>query len=335
MNRIRSAGSEVAAASKETGRASAVTVTAFFETAKAQLGLEVVAGEGGLGRRIQEPALNRPGLALSGFFDYFAYKRIQVLGAAEHAYLGTLSAEERESRLSAFFSQKVPCVILTRQRRVFPEIRNLAEVHNVPIFRSRMITMNLINSATILLENMVAPRMTVQGTMVEILGIGVLIEGKPGLGKSETALGLIKKGHSLVSDDVTAIRVDSAGALIGSPINVTRYHMEIRGLGIIHVPSLFGVASVREEKRLDLVAMLKAMPLSDEIDRSGQTHLTRMILGVEVPQVLIGVQPGRDLATLVETAALDHKLRRLGHDAAKELDERLISTLMAGTIGSD
>lgn len=325
----------MSAATKEAGRASAVTVTAFFETAKPQLDLELVAGRTGLEKRIQEPALNRPGLALSGFFDYFAYKRIQVLGAAEHAYLGTLSAKERDERLGAFFSQKLPCVILTRNRRVFPEIQRLAEEREVPVFRSKMITMNFINAATILLENMVAPRMTLQGTMVEILGIGVLIEGKPGLGKSETALGLIKKGHSLVSDDVTAIRVDSAGALIGSPINVTRYHMEIRGLGIIHVPSLFGVASVREEKRLDLVAMLREAPLGEEIDRSGQTHRTRMILGVEVPQVLIGVQPGRDLATLVETAALDYKLRRLGHDAAKELDERLISTLMAGTIGSD
>ena len=165
----------MSAATKEAGRASAVTVTAFFETADAQLGLELVAGEAGLGRRIQEPALNRPGLALSGFFDYFAFKRIQVLGAAEHAYLGTLSGEERVSRLSAFFAKKLPCVILTRHRRVFPEIHRLAEAHAVPVFRSKMITMDFINAATILLENMVAPRMTVQGTMVEILGIGVLI----------------------------------------------------------------------------------------------------------------------------------------------------------------
>lgn len=314
---------------------SRVPVSFFLETGRQALAIELVAGESGLQRVIQEAALNRPGLALSGFFDYFAYRRIQVLGMAEHAYLESMTRDERARRLRQFFSEKIPCVVITRNRKVFPEFRTLAEEFHVPVLRSRQITMHFINAATIIMENLVAPRMTVQGTMVEIMGIGVLIEGKPGLGKSETALGLIKKGHSLVSDDVTALRMDSAGAVIGAPVSPTRYHMEIRGLGIIHVPSLFGVTSVREEKRLDMVVTLFESGTMEEPDRSGQFRPTRQILGVEVPQVLIGVKPGRDLANLVETAALDYQLRRLGHDAAKELDERLMALMSGGKAGSE
>lgn len=314
---------------------SRVPVAALLETGRQELELELVAGESGLQKPILEAALNRPGLALSGFFAYFAYRRIQVLGMAEHAYLSAMSAAERSRRLREFFSKRMPCVVITRHRKIFPEFRELAEEFGVPVLRSRQITMHFINAATIIMENLVAPRMTVPGTMVEIMGIGVLIEGKPGLGKSETALGLIKKGHSLVSDDVTALRLDSAGAIIATPVSVTRYHMEIRGLGIIHVPSLFGVMSVREEKRLDLVATLFESGTMEEPDRSGQFRPVRQILGIDVPQVLIGVKPGRDLANLVETAALDHKLRRLGHDAAKELDEKLMALMSAGRAGSE
>ncbi len=295
-----------------------------------------MAGEAGLKQRILEPALNRPGLALSGFFDYFAFKRIQVIGNAEHAYLASLEVQEREARIRAFIEQKIPCIVLTRQRKVFPKLRELADAYGVPLFRTKMITMRFINDATITMENLVAPRTSIPGTMVEILGIGVLLEGKPGMGKSETALGLIKKGHSLIADDITHLRLDSAGSLMGTPANVTRYHMEIRGLGIVHVPSLFGVSSVREEKRLDLIATLcPAEAIEDQLDRSGQTRQSRELLGVDVPQVLVGVQPGRDLVTLIETAALDYKLRRLGHDAAKELDEKLISMMTGGHIASE
>ena len=297
--------------------------------------MKLVAGKAGLNNAIREAALNRPGLAISGFFDYFAHRRIQVLGMAEHAYLATLPSKLRMQRLRDFFLRRVPCLIITRNRKVFPEIVALADEFRVPVFRSRMITMHLINAATIIMENLLAPQATVQGTMVEIMGIGVIIEGPPGLGKSETALGLIKKGHSLVSDDVTSIRLDSAGAVIGSPKSVTRYHMEIRGLGIIHVPSLFGVSSVREEKRVDMICTLFETGTREEGDRSGQFRPNRTYLGVEIPQVLLGVRPGRDLVTLVETAALDYKLRRLGHDAAKELDDRLMSLMSGGRIGSE
>jgi len=315
---------------------SAVSAGLFLKTAADSLHMQLAAGERGLRRRIPEGTLNRPGLAFSGFYRYFAHRRVQVIGMAEHSYLGSLSREVREQRLREFFSSKVPCVVVTRNWRVHREMIDLAEEFAVPVLRTDMITKHFINAATIVLENLMAPRVNIQGTMVEILGIGVLIDGRAGIGKSEAALGLIKRGYSLVSDDLTALRRDSAGALIASPISVTRYHMEIRGLGIIHVPSLFGVASVREEKRLDLVATLIDPPAEGRTNEMADDfRSTRRILGVDVPQVFVHVAPGRDVANLVETAALDQKLRRLGHDAEKELDERLVALLTGGRIGSE
>ncbi len=292
--------------------------------------MQLAAGETGLDRKITEPTVNRPGLALSGFYRYFANHRMQVLGLAEYSYLCSLPEALRRERLRRFFSSKIPCVVVTRNKGILPEVCGLAEEFRVPVLRTREITKHFINAATIIMENLVAPRMKAQGTMVEILGIGVMIEGRPGIGKSEAALGLIKKGHSLVSDDVTALRRDSAGAIVATPVDVTRYHMEIRGLGIIHVPSLFGVSSVREEKKLDLVATLVEHGKGADVDRGGGMRTTRELLGVQVPQVVIEVAPGRDIANLIEAAALDQRLRRLGHDAAKELDERLISIMRGG-----
>ena len=316
------------------GSRSTVSVGLFFETAGGPLHMELAAGSRGLKRHIPEGTLNRPGLAFSGFYHHFAHRRVQVIGMAEHAYLGSLTQEVREKRLREFFGKKVPCVVVTRNWRVYPEMIDLAEEYRVPVLRTDMITKHFINASTIVLENLMAPRLSIQGTMVEILGIGVLIDGRAGIGKSEAALGLVKRGHSLVSDDVTALRLDSAGCVIASPISVTRYHMEIRGLGIIHVPSLFGVASVREEKRLDLVATL-IEPVTDENELAADFRTTRAILGVDIPQVFIQVAPGRDPSSLVETAALDQKLRRLGHDAEKELDERLVALLTGGRDGSE
>ena len=190
-----------------------------------------------------------------------------------------------------------------------------------------MITSRFINAATIIMEELVSPKMRVMGTMVDILGIGVLIEGKPGIGKNETALTLIMRGHSLVSDDITELRRDSTGSIMGSPVDITRYHMEIRGLGIIHVPSLFGVASMRREARLDIIIRLERHGPKIEEDRSGLTPRTRDVMGVDIPFVILPVAAGRDMANVVEVAALNQKLKGLGHDAAKELDEKLMRAL--------
>jgi HPr kinase/phosphorylase len=317
-------------AKSHNGKSMPVSVASFLGTGKEELALELISGSAGLEHRIIETAINRPGLALSGFFQYFAHRRIQVVGLAEHEYLRSLSSDEREKRLRAFFEKKIPCVVVTRHKKIFPEIIRLGEEFQTPVLWTKMITKHFINAATIIMENLAAPRMIIQGTMVEIMGIGVLIEGKAGMGKSETALGLIKKGHALVSDDVTALRLDASGSVIGAPVNVTRYHMEIRGLGVIHVPSLFGVASVRSDKKLDFVATLSEPGPRDDEDRSAAGNRTIELLGVNIPRIFVPVAAGRDLANVIETAALDEKLRRLGHDAAKELDEKLVASMSGG-----
>ena len=321
---------------KTAGKRRPVQVSAFFAEGENKLGLELVAGERGLSHRITEATINRPGLSLIGFFQHFAYKRVQVFGLSEYAFLQSLSAKERRKSLSAFFEKKIPCIVVTRYKKVFPELIEFAEARKVPLFRTKMVTKHFVNAATLVMESLMAPQVQVQGTMIEIMGIGVLIDGRTGLGKSETALGLIRKGAALVADDITALRLEPTGTITGSPVHATRYHMEIRGLGIIHVPSLFGVASVREEKRLDMIVTLsKKGATGAEEDRSSVALKMRTILGQAVPQVLLEVAPGRDLANLVETAALDAKLRRLGHDAAKELDQRLMDLMTQGGPGSD
>jgi HPr kinase/phosphorylase len=311
----------------------AITVAHFLEAGRTKLGLEVAAGESGLSRRVEESAVNRPGLALTGFFQYFAHRRIQTLGHAEMAYLLSLPQRERARRLERVFAGRVPCLVITRRHRVLPEMERLGNKYRTPVLRTPMITKHFVNAATIILENLMAPRVTVQGTMVDILGIGVLLEGGAGVGKSEAALALVKLGHSLVADDVTNFRLDSSGAVIGSALGVTRYHLEIRGLGIIHVPSLFGVTSVRNEKKLDLVITLTRPDTIARENRNGQEQGARAILGVEVPHIELPVAPGRDLANIIEAAALDQMLKRLGHDAAKELDERVIAEMAAGGQG--
>jgi HPr kinase/phosphorylase len=254
---------------------------------------------------------------------------------AEMSYLASLPEAEASRRIRDFLAHKIPCVVLTRGRSVPGAMTAMAHEFHVPVLRSAMITKLFINAGTIVMENLMAPRTTAQGTMVSILGIGVLIEGRAGIGKSEAALGLLRRGHALVSDDVTSLRLDSRGTLVASPPRATRFHMEIRGLGIIHVPSLFGVASVWEEKRVDLVVTLCEPGAESEGDRSGETRASRRILGVSVPQVFVPVAPGRELANVIETAALDYRLRRLGHDAEKELDEKLTALMTRGADGRE
>jgi HPr kinase/phosphorylase len=304
-----------------------LTVRQFVEAGREALDLSVEVGEEYLDRAITQEALNRPGLALTGFFRYFAQNRIQVIGLAEHTYLNSLSPGEREQRLRAVLQRPIPAVVLTRSRHATPELRKLARSCRVPVLRSSMITGLFMNAATVLIEALTAPRVRLHGTTVDIMGIGVMLEGQPGIGKSETALALIERGHSLVADDITVLRRASRNVILATSVDVTRFHMEIRGMGIVHVPSLFGIASMRNEAQLELIIRLVRMDPKNEGDRTGLTPQIRDILGVEIPLLHVPVAPGRDLANVVEVAALNQKLKQLGHDAAKELDEKLIRIL--------
>ena len=304
-----------------------ITVRQFYEAGRKALGLEIEAGADCLDHPITEDSLNRPGLALAGFFQYFAQHRIQVLGLAEHTYIKSLSTADQVSRLSEMFKRRIPAMVITRGRRATDHMLRLSEDYRIPVLRTSLITGRFINEATVLLSNLTAPTVRMHGTTVDIMGIGVMIEGEPGIGKSETALTLIERGHSLVADDITVLRRTGDLAILASAVDITRYHMEIRGLGIIHVPSLFGVSSMRRDTRLDLIVRMQRPTPEMEHDRSGLSPKTRSVLGVSVPLITLPVAAGRDLAHVVEVAALNEKLKHLGHDAAKELDEKLIRNL--------
>jgi HPr kinase/phosphorylase len=300
----------------------------FWEAGRERLALELVNGEENLKRPLEEKAINRPGLALTGFFQYFAQRRLQVFGLAEFTYLKSLDSNEREVRLRALFEKNIPGIVVARNRNPLPELRALAEEYEVPLFRTAMITSHFVNEATMLIEELTAPRGRVQGTMLEIMGIGVLLKGGAGIGKSESALSLIKRGYSLVADDVTEVMRDSRGRIIGYANELTRYHMEIRGVGIVHVPSLFGVASVRRESELDLVIELHPYKNDEDEERTGILPRDIEVLGARFPYYSLPVSPGRDMANIIETTALNHKLKTLGHDAAKELDEKVVGTFL-------
>src|SRR2546423_5996821 len=307
-----------------------VTVERFYTDHASNLQLNLLAGAGGLKRTIREPTVNRPGLVLTGFTRYFAYKRVQTIGNAEAFYLKSLTSEERVKRYETFFSYKIPCVVFSRNLHPDKLFLKAAEEAEVPIFRCPLVTMKLINLATLAPELMFAPRATEMGSMVDILGVGVIIRGESGIGKSESVLALIERGYSLVADDVTKVMLVDGREVIGTSAEITRNHMEVRGIGIINVAAMFGVKSIRQDKQVDLVVTLKSWNEVPDIDRLGMEQETVKILGIDVPHITIPVRPGRDLARLIEVAAFQTKLKSSGYNPARELNDRLISRMAAG-----
>jgi HPr kinase/phosphorylase len=308
-----------------------VTVERFYTDHAGALDLNLVAGSGGLKRIIREPTVNRPGLVLSGFTRYFAYKRVQVIGNAEAYFLKSLSAEERRKRCQAFFSNRIPCVVFSRNLHPDTLFLKAAEKAAVPIFRCPLVTMKFINLATLALELMFAPRGTEMGSMVDIMGIGVIIRGESGIGKSESVLALIERGYSLVADDITKVTLVDGREVIGTSAEITRNHMEVRGIGIINVAAMFGVRSIRQDKRVDLVITLKSWNEVPDVDRLGMEEEYVKILGMDIPHITLPVRPGRDLARLIEVAAYQTKLKSAGYNPAKELNDRLISRMAAAS----
>jgi len=304
-----------------------VTAAAFLEAGRERLRLKLVSGSReALARTIDEPMVNRPGLALTGFYKNFAGRRVQTIGNAEWAYLASLGAECRAERLSGLMNgHKAWLFVYTGGHRAPAADLRIAEAAGAVVMESALSTSVFSRLATFVLERLAAPRTSFYGTMVEVCGLGTLLEGDPGVGKSETALGLVRRGCALVADDLTCIRKDvAANLLFGSASDSTAGFMEIRGIGIVHVPSVFGVDSVRGEKRIQLVITLKRLEdVKGEVDRIGQKRLKRNILGVEVPNVVVPVSEGRDLVNLVEMAARQQKLVAAGRDSALALSERL------------
>lgn len=304
-----------------------VTVKKLYSETANSLHLKLIAGENGLSRIIREPTVNRPGLVLAGFTKYFASKRVQVIGNAESHFLKSLSEQGREERYSVLFRHKMPCLVYCRGFQPDELLLRISEKAGVPVFNSPLITMKFINLATLAMDLMFAPRGSEIGSMVDILGVGVLIRGESGIGKSECVLALIDRGYSLVADDITRVTLVDGKAVIGTSAEITRNHMEIRGIGLIDVAAMFGVKSIRHEKQIDLVVTLKAWADVPNVERVGMEEAHRKILGVDIPQITIPVRPGRDLARLIEVAAFQTKLKRSGHNSAKELNDRLIAKM--------
>ncbi|MEI6714451.1 MAG: HPr(Ser) kinase/phosphatase [Verrucomicrobiota bacterium] len=306
----------------------AVSVGEFFSRHGGPLRMEQMDHASmGFERKISEPTVNRPGLALSGFYSYFAEKRIQVFGAAELSYLASLPLEEAQLRCRVLCENPIPCIVVARGVEPPTYLLGEAAAAGVAVFRTGMVTMNFLNAATLALYHDFAPRKSEYGSMVDILGVGTLIRGSSGIGKSECVLGLLERGHSLVSDDMTRFRAIEDRELHGTSPDLTRHHMEVRGLGVINVMSIFGVGSVRLEKRLDLVVSLKDWQELEEVDRIGLDPEYYDILGIQIPHVTIPVRMGRDLARLVEVAALDQKLKAMGHHSALEFNQRLMQIM--------
>jgi HPr kinase/phosphorylase len=304
-----------------------ITVGEFFTRHSEALQLNLLGSNAGLSRIIREPTINRPGLALSGFFNYFAEKRIQVFGSAELAYLKSLPESAVREKIHALCKKAIPCIIIARSIKPPRAVLEEAEKAGVAVFRTPMVTMKFINAATIALEFDFSPTRSEYGSMVDIMGVGTMIRGSSGVGKSECVLGLIERGHSLVSDDITRFRAIEGRELIGTSPDLTRHHMEVRGLGIINILSIFGISSTRSDKRLDLVVSLKDWQEIEEVDRIGLEQEYYEILDILVPHVTIPVRTGRDLARLVEVAALDQKLKSTGQNSAVEFNERLLNLM--------
>lgn len=255
-----------------------VTLSKFYGKYKEALQLELINSPAGLSRHICEPALNRPGLAIAGFYSYFANKRIQVFGSAELAYLQKLPEGMRKSRIQRMFRCEVPGIVFSRDQNPPREIVELADEAGVCVFRTSLVTMKFVNSATIILENEFAESVTLHGCMVDVRGVGVLIRGKSGVGKSETALGLIERGAALVADDMVYVR-NVGGELVASAPEMSRGFMEVRGLGIVNITTLFGLKSIRHNKRLDLIVTLIPAKDQEELDRLGLEREGLDVLG--------------------------------------------------------
>ena len=291
------------------------------------LGLHLVTPVRGMRRRIEIPEAHRPGLALAGYLKGHAAKRILIFGRVEIEFLRDLSIPVRLKRLETLLLHSTPAVIVARRYRPPAELLSLCEEKGIPLFRASLTTMNLLSKLTLLLTEEFSPTASFHGTLVEVFGVGVLIQGESAVGKSEAALGLIERGHRLISDDVVRVRRREGGYLEGYGPELARHHMEIRGIGIINVANLYGAVCVRERKSLDLVVRLEAWDDDRFYDRVGLEENLSDILDVKVPHHILPVKPGRDVVLLLETIALNHRLKAMGYNSAREFNAKLLETL--------
>lgn len=289
--------------------------------------LEILSGEDGQKRLITVDDLYRPGLEMAGYFHYHPSERIQILGRTEISFINMLTSEERRERMRKICSDDTPCIIITRGLEAPAELIEYSNESNIPVLRSSIATTILSSRITDFLENQLAPTATIHGVLVDVYGVGMLITGGSGIGKSETALELVKRGHRLIADDAVEIRQTADGKLTGTAPELIRHLLEIRGLGIINVMTLFGAGAVRTQKRIGLVIRLENWQQDKQYDRLGLDEETTQIIETHVPLVTIPVRPGRNLAVIIEVAAMNFRLKRMGYNAALQFTNKLTETI--------
>jgi len=292
--------------------------------------LELVGGEEGLHRPITTSDISRPGLEMAGYFNYYPAERIQLLGKTELSFLELLDEAERKRRMEALCTDITPGIIISRDLEIPPELVKSANRYDVPVMRSSMKTTRFSSRLTNYLESKLAPTTAIHGVLVDIYGVGVLITGKSGVGKSETALELVKRGHRLVADDCVEIRQEDMDTLIGSSPELIEHLLEIRGLGIINVMTLFGAGAVRSYKRITLCINLELWDKTKQYDRLGLEEETMKIIDTDITKYTVPVRPGRNLAVIIEVAAMNFRLKRMGVNAAEQFTNRLSDVIEDG-----
>lgn len=277
--------------------------------------------------RIYQSDLNRPALQLAGFFDYFDSERVQVIGKIEHTYIHNMFPSELKEILRKLFSAHIPCVIFTRDLEVPQMMIDFAREYAVPIFQTPMATSNFNSDLNRFLKSELAPRTSIHGVLVDVYGEGVLIIGESGIGKSETALELIRRGHRLVADDVVEVKKVSDEMIIGTSPDIIRHFIELRGIGIVDCKMLFGVQSVKDDNEINMVIQLQEWRDNADFDRLGLIEEHMDILGVDVPSHTLPIRPGRNLAIIVESAAINYRQKKMGYNAAEEINKRVMGNL--------
>lgn len=271
--------------------------------------------------------VNRPSLPLAGFFEHFDPKRIQIFGMVEYTYLEELNSEERLKRLEPLFEKKIPAIVVTRNMDIFPELLSCAEKYDVTLLRTHETTSRFMSDLILSLSVSLAPMTTVHGVLVEVFGEGILLMGESGVGKSETAIELVKRGHRLVADDAVEIKKVSRKTLVGSSPAIIRHFIELRGIGVIDVKRIFGIGAVKDTENINLVIHLEPWQAGKHYDRLGLDTFTTDIMGLSIPSLTIPVKPGRNLAIIIEVAAMNHRQRKMGYNAAEELNRRLMENI--------
>ena len=314
----------------------AIRVGALLDDKRYDLRLTLVAGKQGLSRRISSARIQKPGLALAGFTENLHKERVQVFGNTEMSYYRTLPRERRVEVVRAYLAQDVACLVITKDLEIPPELIAAADEAGVPLLKTTHLSSTFIQNVQSHLEDQLTASTSMHGVLLDVFGVGILLLGKSGIGKSEIALDLIMRGHRLVADDIVDVKRRTQDSVVGSGSEIIKHHMEIRGLGIINIKDLFGVAAIRERKKIEIVLELVEWDPGVEYDRLGVEDRKFRILDVEIPMLVVPVRPGRNMTTIIEVAARNHLLKLQGHHSAREFQERLnraIALTPGGSVG--